>query len=228
MGTLIDRSVSKVSGIATEMTTASGEIVLRSAEIQSADAADGLLERCRQGDTAAFAQLVGMHERMVFSLAARILGDVEEAKDLAQDVFLQVYRTIHRFEGRSSLKTWIYRIVVNHCHNRQRWWRRRKRDMARTLDDLSARDEAQLAASHPEDDPFEDLERRERARRVQAALSELSFDQRTILLLREVEGLSCEEISLTLSLPVGTVKSRLARGREALRQHMLGERGGGR
>ncbi len=227
MGTLVDRSVSKVSGISAEVTVASGEIVLQSAELPAADAPEsGLLQRCRQGDTAAFTQLVSMHERMVFGLAARILGDAEEAKDLAQEVFLQVYRTLSRFEGRSSVKTWIYRIVVNHCHNRQRFWRRRKRDQARALEELTARDEARIAASHPAGDPFEDLARRERARLVQRALGELSFEQRTILILREVEGMSCEEIGVALSLPIGTVKSRLARGREALRQRMAGEQGG--
>jgi RNA polymerase sigma-70 factor, ECF subfamily len=226
VGTLLDRSVSKMSGIGAEVTVASGEVVLRSTDIPAADAPEsGLLERCRQGDTTAFAQLVSMHERMVFGLAARILGDAEEAKDVAQEVFLQVYKTLGRFEGRSSVKTWIYRIVVNHCHNRLRWWRRRKRDQAKALEDLTARDEAQIAASHPANDPFTDLERREKARRVQKALADLSFDQRTILILREVEGLSCEEIGHALSLPIGTVKSRLARGREALRQRMESERG---
>ena len=88
----------------------------------------GLVELCRRGDPQAFARLVALHEGMVFNLAARLLGDAEEARDLSQDVFLQVYRTLGRFEGRSSLKTWIYRIVVNQCRNRQRWWRRRRRE----------------------------------------------------------------------------------------------------
>ena len=105
---------------------ATGEMSLRSAEVLPGNAPDQLLvERCRQGDPTAFARLVALHEGMVFNLAARLIGDAEEAKDVAQDVFLQVYRTLGRFEGRSSLKTWIYRIVVNQCHNRHRWWRRR-------------------------------------------------------------------------------------------------------
>ncbi len=84
-----------------------------------------LVERCRSGDGQAFARLVALHEGMVFNLAARLLGDAEEARDAAQEVFLQVYRQLGRFEGRSALRTWIYRIVVNHCRNRRRWWRRR-------------------------------------------------------------------------------------------------------
>lgn len=210
--------MSKVAGIGAEVTVASVEVVLRSAETFVAEAPDsGLVEACRRGDTQAFARLVGLHERMVYNLACRLLGDPEEAKDLAQDVFLQVYRTIGRFEGRSSVKTWIYRIVVNQCHNRQRWWRRRRREQMRPIDDLTSHEEAKLADSSQASDPLQDLARREKARRVQAALDAIAFDQRAVLVLREVDGLSCEEIAQALSLPVGTVKSRLSRGREALR-----------
>jgi RNA polymerase sigma-70 factor, ECF subfamily len=215
--------VSKGSGIGAEVAVATGEIVLRSDALVAEAPESGLIELCRQGDARAFARLVALHERMVFNLAARLLSDVEEAKDLSQEVFLQVYKTIHRFEGRSSLKTWIYRIVVNQCHNRQRWWRRRRRDQLRPLEDLTAGEEAQLSSSKPASGPFEDLARRDQARRVQAALSAISFDQRAVLLLREVEGLSCDEIAVALTLPVGTVKSRLARGREALRQELVRE-----
>jgi RNA polymerase sigma-70 factor (ECF subfamily) len=156
---------------------------------------------------------------MVFNLAGRLLGDPEEAKDVAQDVFLQVYRTLGRFEGRSSLKTWIYRIVVNQCHNRQRFWRRRKKDRSRPLDELTRTDEARLVAVEP--GPFEQVRCQERSRRVQAALLGLSFDHRAILLLREVEGLSCEVIAATLGVAEGTVKSRLSRAREAMRIRLL-------
>jgi RNA polymerase sigma-70 factor (ECF subfamily) len=214
--------VSKVTGIGAEVRVASVEVVLRSTETLAAEAPDGLIELCRRGDTQAFARLVGLHERMVYNLATRLLGDPEEAKDLAQEVFLQVYRTIGRFEGRSSLKTWIYRIVVNQCHNRRRWWRRRRRAQMRPIEDLSAREQARLAEVNGECDPLQGVARRERATRVQAALDAIAFDHRAVLVLREVDGLSCEEIAQTLSLPVGTVKSRLSRGREALRHRLLG------
>ncbi len=94
---------------------ASRELALGSAEAFAGPLAAerGLVEQCRRGDAQAFARLVSLHESMVFNLAARLLGDAEEARDLSQEVFLQVYRTVGRFEGRSSLKTWIYRIVVN-------------------------------------------------------------------------------------------------------------------
>lgn len=201
---------------------ATGEMAIRPADalVAGATGERGLVEQCRRGDAQAFARLVSLHERMVFSLAARLLGDREDAKDVAQEVFLQVYRTLDRFEGRSSLRTWIYRIVVNQCWNRQRWWRRRRKDRACGLDELTAADQARVTA--PEGThPFEELRRRERAERVQTALLGLSFDHRAILILREVEGLSGDEIAEALGLPGGTVKSRLARAREALRALLL-------
>jgi RNA polymerase sigma-70 factor (ECF subfamily) len=202
---------------------ATGEMSIRSAEALPGNAPDRVLvERCRQGDPQAFARLVALHEGMVFNLAARLIGDAEEAKDVAQDVFLQVYRTLGRFEGRSSLKTWIYRIVVNQCHNRHRWWRRRKKDCSRPLDALTPTDQARLVeGDRGQTSPYEEVRRRERSGRVQAALLGLSFDHRAILLLREVEELPCEAIAATLGIPEGTVKSRLARAREALRARLL-------
>lgn len=200
-----------------------GEVALRTADALAVGASSerGLVQLCRQGDGEAFGRLVALHEGMVFNLAARLLGDAEEARDISQDVFLQVYRTLGRFEGRSSLKTWIYRIVVNQCRNRQRWWRRRRRDRACSIETLTPADEARITAAGAADGPFEAVRRGEQARRVQAALLGLSFEHRAILLLREVECLSCEDIASALGLPQGTVKSRLARAREALRRRLL-------
>ncbi len=180
-----------------------------------------LVERCRGGDVAAFNRILALHEGMVFSLAARLLGDAEEARDVAQEVFLLVYRRLSRFEGRSSLKTWIYRIVVNQCHNRRRFWHRHGRDREQELDErlaapADARKGEWLAS------PYEQARSHERSAAVQKALLDLSFDQRSVLVLREVEGLSCEEVAAALGIPDGTVKSRLSRAREALRQRLSG------
>jgi len=176
-----------------------------------------LLDECRQGDPQAFARLVALHERLVFNLAARLLGDLEEARDVSQEVFLQVFRTLGRFQGRSTFKTWIYRIAVNQCHNRRRWWRRRRRDQLVSLDILGPADEARLCTGRG---PEQDYESAERSRDVQRALQALPFAQRTVLLLREVEGLTCEQVAQAVGVPVGTVKSRLSRARETLRREL--------
>ncbi len=199
-----------------------GELPLEAAESLAGVAREqDLVALCRRGDPAAFARLVALHESMVFNLAARLLGDGEEARDVAQEVFLQVYRTLGRFEGRSSLKTWIYRIVVNQCHNRRRFWHRRGRDREEALDEgLAAPD--RFGGGAWQASPYQQAVAGERARRVQRALLGLRFDQRTVLVLREIEGLSCEEVAGALGIPEGTVKSRLSRAREALREKLLG------
>jgi RNA polymerase sigma-70 factor (ECF subfamily) len=209
---------------------ATGEMALGGAEaVQAAPPAlaeAGLLEACRRGDPGAFAELVSLHQGLVYNLALRLLGEPEEARDLAQDVFLKVYRMLGSFRGQSALRTWIYRIVVNESRNRQRWWRRRRRERSLPLEALPPADSAQLLAEETgETSPYEAVRRRERSARVQAALQGLSFEHRAVLLLREVEEMSCDEIAAALGLPEGTVKSRLSRAREALRQALA--RGGG-
>ena len=102
-------------------------------EVATTEAA--LIERCLAGDETANAALVFEHHRLVLGLATHLLGDREEALDLSQEVFLRVFRTLHRFRGHSSLRTWIFRIVVNQVRNRQRWWRRRARSNQVSLDD---------------------------------------------------------------------------------------------
>jgi len=203
-----------------------GEMSLEARSLARAVPDPELVASCRTGDPEAFAQLVRLHEGMVVNLAARLLGELEEARDVTQEVFLQVYKRLGAFEGRSSLRTWIYRIAVNQCHNRRRFWRRRRRDRETPLD------EGMLVAVVPNDrpagsSPYDETLRRERARRVQAALLELRFEHRSVLVLREVEGLSCEEVAVALGVPEGTVKSRLSRAREAMRRKLAGLLDGG-
>ena len=180
------------------------------------DAEAALVSRCLAGDEFASTELVEAHQRMVFQLAFHLLGDKEDAMDLSQDVFLTVFRMLDRFRGQSALRTWIYRIVVNQARNRQRWWRRRKQSAQVPLDEhVSAHGDL----SSPNDDwgPERLLRQKEQADRVWQALRELPFDQRTALILREIDGLSYEEIGFSLDVAVGTVKSRLARARQLLR-----------
>jgi RNA polymerase sigma-70 factor (ECF subfamily) len=175
-----------------------------------------LIQRCANGDEEACAELVGEHQRMVLQLAINLLGDRDEAMDLSQEVFLRVFRTIHQFRGQSQLRTWIYRIVINQARNRQRWWRRRFRSSQVSLDQhlelygdhLAGRD--QVA-------PDRMFAQKQLASRLKNALDRLPFDQRTATVLREVDGLSNDEIAFSLGVSLGTVKSRLTRARQALR-----------
>lgn len=215
--------MSKPSRVDAEGALASRGMALEAAGSMAAGATGevALLDRCRGGDAEAFSRLVDLHEGMVYNLAARLLGDPEEARDLSQEVFLQVYRSLGGFRGTSSLRTWIYRIVVNQCRNRRRFWKRRRKDRSLPIEELKPAEEMELSAGAGGcPSPLEALERAERSRRVQEALLGLSFEHRAILLLREVEELSCAEIAGTLGLAEGTVKSRLSRAREALRTRL--------
>lgn len=190
-------------------------------EVESREAA--LIKRCADGDESACTELVAAHQRMVFNLALHLLGDRDEALDLSQEVFLRVFRTLSGFRGQSALRTWIYRIVVNQARNRQRWWRRRRRDEQVSLDqhlrqfgDMEARRDML---------PDRLLASKETAERIWQALEHLPFDQRTALILREIDGLRYDEIAFSLGVAMGTVKSRLTRARQALRAELLGLHG---
>jgi RNA polymerase sigma-70 factor (ECF subfamily) len=187
-------------------------------EVDSREAA--LIARCAAGDDSACADLVAAHQRMVYSLALHLLGDRDEALDLSQEVFLRVFRTLGSFRGQSTLRTWIYRIVINQARNRQRWWRRRHRSEQVSLDD-HLRTFGELVST--EDAPPDRLlASKETAAFIWEALDRLPFDQRTALILREIDGLRYEEIAFSLGIAVGTVKSRLTRARQALRAELLG------
>jgi RNA polymerase sigma-70 factor (ECF subfamily) len=194
-----------------------------------------LIERCLAGDDTAFDELVQRYQDMVFNLGYRLLGSYDESVDLSQEVFLQVYRKLGTFRRDASLRTWIYRIVINRAKNRQRWWRRRFAEMtAVSLDDVETRPGVAVVAAStgqsgwsglpgPSEElvaPDKALERKEVGEILLDAINKLPFSHRTILLLKEVEGLSYDEISTTLDLPLGTVKSRLARARKSLRDKL--------
>jgi RNA polymerase sigma-70 factor, ECF subfamily len=181
-----------------------------------------LVARCARGDEVACADLVGEHQRMVVQLAMNLLGDRDEALDLSQEVFLRVFRTIHRFRGQSSLRTWIYRIAVNQARNRHRFWRRRHRADQVSLDQHIATHGEFLSGGELTPDRM--LAQKQLAERLEHALAGLPFDQRTAIVLREIDGLSYEEIAFSLGVAIGTVKSRLTRARQALRLELREER----
>jgi RNA polymerase sigma-70 factor (ECF subfamily) len=177
-----------------------------------------LVQRCAAGDDIACGELVAEHQRMVVQLAVNLLGDRDEALDLSQEVFLRVFRTIHRFRGQSSLRTWIYRIALNQARNRHRFWRRRHRADQVSLDQhIAAHGDFE---SGGEAGPDRVLAQKQLAEQLQQALDELPFDQRSVIVLREIDGLSYEEIAFSLGVAVGTVKSRLTRARQALRHQL--------
>ena len=178
-----------------------------------------LIQRCAAGEDQACTELVDAYQRMVYQLALSLLGDHDEALDLSQEVFLRVFRTIGAFRGQSALRTWIYRIVINQARNRQRWWRRRHRGEQISLDEHT-RSHGELPARSAASSPDQMLDQKETAERLWLAVDQLSFEQKSAIVLREMHGLSYEEIAFSVGVAVGTVKSRLARAREALREEL--------
>ena len=179
-----------------------------------------LIQRCAARDEDACAELVSEHQRMVYQLSLNLLNDHNEALDLSQEVFLRVFRTIHRFRGQSALRTWIFRIVVNQARNRQRWWRRRYRRQQVSLDEHIATHGEM--ADQDGTGPDRELDRKQLAESLWSALEALPFDERTAIVLREVDGLSYEDIAYSLGVTLGTVKARLTRARRALRTSLHG------
>jgi RNA polymerase sigma-70 factor (ECF subfamily) len=180
------------------------------------------IERLRAGDAAAFDRLVHERSGEVYALLYRLTEDAEEARDLTQETFLRVFQNIERFRGDADLKTWIYRIAINQARNRWRWWRRRRREATVSIDASFGEREEPLSDSlrDSQPDPEQETLARERETTLRTALHSLSRPFREVLILRDVEGLSYEEIAVALDMSLGTVKSRLSRGRLELRRRI--------
>ena len=178
-----------------------------------------LAARARAGDQDAFERLVLDNQNKVYSLAVRLVGDLEEAADLAQEAFLKAWQNLPSFQGESSFSTWLYRLTTNLCID---WLRRQKRRQetapAVSLDDEEA---GWAEPADWEQDPHRKLEQSERGRALARGLERLPEYQRRPLVLRELSGLSYQEIAQALDLDLGTVKSRIARARLALRKILL-------
>jgi RNA polymerase sigma-70 factor, ECF subfamily len=179
-----------------------------------------LWARLRRKDPEAFDVLVREHQDRVYDFCFRMVGDREEASDLVQEIFVSVLQNVQKFRHDSKLSTWIFRISKNHCLNRLKYLKRRGRGRSNEMDSV-AEGELAEAAGAPQK-PDDALHQARERRRVQEAIARLPGEQRMLVALRDIEGLSYEEIMEITELPEGTVKSRLHRARERLAE-LLGE-----
>jgi len=181
------------------------------------------IERLKRGDAAAFEVLVAERSGEIYGLLYRLTENSEDARDLTQETFLRAFQSMEHFRGDADLRTWIYRIAINQARNRWRWWRRRRRDSTVSLDSTDERGSQLLTGTLPADrgnTPEQETLAHERERVLRAALLTLGGAYREAVILRDIEGLSYEEVAATLRISIGTVKSRLARGRSELRRKL--------
>lgn len=177
-----------------------------------------LVEGLRTGAEEAYEALIQRFQHPVYNLINRLLDDPEESPDVLQEVFLKVFRKIGSFRGQASLKTWIYRIAVNEAYNHRRFFsRHRKQEIGIDRTDESGSTLHDVLPDHSRS-PFELASDAETHQRVEEALLEINPGFRAAVVLRDLEELSYEEIAEVLNLSLGTVKSRILRGREALRK----------
>jgi len=177
-----------------------------------------LVSLLRQGEEGAFRVLVRHYQDKVFSIAYGITLDREESLDIAQEVFLKVYKNIHTFKGEAKLSTWLHRITINQCRNWQRRWKRRFRWHHQPFERDEAGDYPELGTD--DDTPGVLYEEKELGRVLRERLKELPEEARVVFVLKEVEGLSYEEIARTLNTKRGTVSSRLFYARERLKKSL--------
>ena len=180
-----------------------------------------LLERLKRRDEAAFNQLVQLHQGAVYRQLLRVLGDAGEAEDLAQEVFVTVFKAITSFRGESRLATWIHRIAQNHARNRLKFHGRRKRKGDSVLDDSVEETLAAPETGSRLPRPDHQVEAQQAEANIREAMGLLEEEQRTLIVLRDLEHMSYEDIQRQTGLPSGTVKSRLHRARMALHERFI-------
>ena len=184
-----------------------------------------LIQELKAGSEDAYAWLVGEFHQPVYSLVYRILTDPADAADTTQEVFLKIFRGMKHFHGESSLKTWIYRIAIHEASNRRRWWFRHKSketSVEQTEGESQSYSSAEvnLALVDRHKSPFETVADHEVQARVEAELRSVPEPYRTAVVLRDIEDLSYEQIAEITQVSLGTVKSRITRGRDALRKRL--------
>jgi RNA polymerase sigma-70 factor, ECF subfamily len=193
--------------------------------IGARDLESAIVAELKAGSEEAYAWLIGEFHQPIYSLVYRILTDPADAADTTQEVFLKVFRGMKHFNGQSSLKTWIYRIAVHEASNRRRWWFRHKaRETSMEPLENTATQGSGLAMQESlvdeGDSPFDSVAHEEVRARVEEELRKIPEPYRSTVILRDLEEMSYEEIAEVLDISLGTVKSRLTRGREALRRRL--------
>lgn len=182
-----------------------------------------LVERFKSGDAAAFDQLVTRYWDRIYAMVHQLLRNAEDAEEVTQDAFIRAHRGLGNFRGDSTFSTWLYQIATNLARNRYWYWWRRKRDKSVSLDAPIGPDaDTTIAELIPaeQETPEDATVTQEFVRRVAECMEELNEKHREILILRNVQNLSYEEIAEILGISVGTVKSRIARARESLREKL--------
>lgn len=179
-----------------------------------------LVTALREGSERAYESLLLRFQQPVYNLALRLLNDPSDASDVVQEVFLKVFRNVTHFRGQSSLKTWIFRITINEAHNQRRWFfRHRHREVGIEDEQEDCRSRADVLTDAGES-PFDYVFDQEKQALIEAALARINPTFRAAVVLRDITDLSYEEIAEILRVSLGTVKSRILRGREALRQEL--------
>ena len=183
----------------------------------------GFVARCQRGDTEAFSVLVRRHQKKMLNTAYRMIGDYDEACDVVQEAFLSAYRAIGKFRGDARFSTWLCGIVLNHARSHMTQKAARSRREAVSLDDpVKSKDESVMNEPRSQEESIvERIEKREIEAKVQECIGFLDGEQREVLVLRDIQGFTYEEIGVMLKLPEGTVKSRLFRARNALKSGLL-------
>ena len=179
-----------------------------------------VIENCKAGDEKAFAEIVLHRQKKVFNIAYRMLGNSEEAKDLSQEVFISVYESIKDLKEEIKFDAWLTQITLNHCRNRWKYLKRRQYFNSDSLDDPIETEDGSVprALYDPSDNPEILLEKKMVQQLIQGGLLKLKEDQRELLVLRDLQGYSYEEMGETLGLPEGTIKSKLHRARMDLKE----------
>jgi RNA polymerase sigma-70 factor, ECF subfamily len=199
--------------------------------LQSDEAA--LIEELRAGSEEAFAWLLARYHQPIYSLLARTVRDQADAADLAQEVFVKVFRGVRHFHGESSLRTWIYRIALHEASNQRRWWKRHKQHEVPIEQEVAESESGNPVRLKellvdPAQSPFDSAVHQENRERVERALRQVPEPFRTTLILRDIEGFVYEEVADMQGINLGTVKSRLVRGRACLKALLASPKQGGR